>query len=121
MPTIERGPLPRARFRLPGIVAFILRSGAVGAAGGAVLAAAFLAGDVAGLGTLVAGASDPVSPVLLLGLGFATLIGSLYAGAAIMLLPAEADDQVWHRLADPGSVGERAAVGDDRGWPGGRP
>lgn len=74
-------------YRLPRIVRLILRSSAAGVGLGLLMVVGLVATDAAGLWTLIAGTSDPVAPLFLLGLGFSTLFGSLYAGAAIMRLP----------------------------------
>lgn len=83
---------------LPGIVMFILRSAAIGSVIGVGLAALFILADTGGLGSLIAGSSDPITSLLLLGLGFATMIGSLYTGAAIMLLPKDERAAIWRNL-----------------------
>jgi hypothetical protein len=74
---------------LPALVTYILTNAAAGAAAGLIMAAALVATDVAGLGTLIFESSDPIPPVALLALGFATMMGSLAAGAAIMRLPEQ--------------------------------
>lgn len=89
-----------AMVRLPRVVAFILRSCAVGTGLGAGLAVALVLSDAGGMGTLIASSSEPVVPLVLFAAGFATLIGSLYAGSAIMTLPREAQDDIWIELRD---------------------
>jgi hypothetical protein len=74
---------------LPLIVVFILRNAAIGSAIGMVLALALVATDAGGIRTLIASTGDGVAPVALLCIGFATLFGSLYTGAAIMGLHRE--------------------------------
>lgn len=78
--------------QMPRLLAFLLGNAAIGAALGVAFALLLLAIDAANLRTLIAASSDPVAPVVLLLLGFATLIGSLYTGAAIMLVPSGSDD-----------------------------
>lgn len=74
---------------MPRLLAFVLGNAAVGAALGVAFALLLLAVDVAGIRTLISGSSEPVAPVVLLFLGFATLIGSLYTAAAVMLVGPE--------------------------------
>lgn len=78
--------------QMPRLLAFVLGNAAIGAALGVAFALLLLAIDAAGLRTLIAGSSEPVAPVVLLLLGFATLIGALYTAAAIMLVPPGEDD-----------------------------
>jgi hypothetical protein len=85
---------------LPSIVVFVLRSAAVGSLFGLAVAALFVAADIGGLRSLIASSVDPFSPLLLLGLGFATMIGSLYTGTAIMLLPKNERATFWRTLDD---------------------
>lgn len=73
--------------RLPRIVLLIMRSSAAGMGLGLLMVVGLVGTDAAGLWTLIAGSSDPIAPIALLALGFSTLFGSLYAGAAIMRLP----------------------------------
>ena len=75
--------------RLPPLVSFLLVQCAQGAALGAVFAGVLIAIDAGGLRTLVAATSNPLAPVVLLVVGFASLIGGLYAGVSIMLLPKD--------------------------------
>ncbi len=84
-PSCDMDP-PRAE-RLPPIVRFILGNAAVGAVLGGALAAALVYTDTYGLQSLIRNSSDPVTPVVMIIVGFATLIGGLYTGAAIMRLP----------------------------------
>lgn len=71
----------------PELLRFLAVNTAVGTALGAGFAVLLLVTNTAGLGDLVAATSDPVTPVILFVVGFATLIGGLYAGSAVMLLP----------------------------------
>ncbi|HRD76415.1 MAG TPA: hypothetical protein PK264_10810 [Hyphomicrobiaceae bacterium] len=84
--------------RLPGIVSFILRSAAIGAGLGAGLLALFLATNTGGMRALILESSDPMAPILLLLLGFMTLVGSLYSGAAVMTLPRDERDAIWTHI-----------------------
>lgn len=90
----------RSALQLPRVVAFILRSCAIGAILGAGLAVALVLTNAGGMGALIASSSEPAVPLVLLVAGFATLIGSLYAGWAIMTLPRDAQDDIWFRLRD---------------------
>jgi hypothetical protein len=72
---------------LPPLVTHILRSAAIGSALGVVFAGLLLASDVGGIRSLLSAAGEGFAAVALLAVGFATLFGSLYAGAAIMTLP----------------------------------
>ena len=72
--------------RMPRLLAFVLGNAAIGAALGVAFALLLIAVDAAGIRTLIAGSSEPVAPVALLLIGFATLIGSLYTAAAVMLV-----------------------------------
>jgi hypothetical protein len=83
---------------LPGIVRMILRSAAVGALLGVLVLAGFLATDVGGIRSMVQATSDPIAPLLLLGIGFASLIGSVYVGTEIMLLSTDERADVWRDL-----------------------
>ena len=74
---------------LPRLVSFILRNAAIGSLLGVLLGGGLLLTNTAGLRTLVLESASPVVPVVLLLWGFATLIGSLYVGAAIMTLPRD--------------------------------
>jgi hypothetical protein len=84
--------------RLPGIVSFILRSAAIGSCLGVLLAAGLVLTNAGGLGTLILETGDPTAPLLLMLLGFATLIGSLYTGGAIMTLPRDERAAVWRTI-----------------------
>ena len=81
-------PARPAEHRLPFLVRVVLRGAAIGAAIGTIVAGLLIVTDAAGLGTLIAASSEPVVPVIMLAAGFATLIGGLCAGSAIMLLPS---------------------------------
>ena len=85
---------------MPALVRFILKSAGIGATIGVGLALLLVLTNAAGMGTLIRESSDPLSPMLLLVLGFSTLIGSLYTGAAIMMLPRDARDALWRDLQD---------------------
>ncbi len=76
---------------MPRLLAFVLGNAAIGAALGIAFAALLLAVDAAGIRTLILGSSEPVAPLVLLILGFATLIGSLYTAAAVMLVRPDDD------------------------------
>lgn len=69
------------------VARFVVIQWATGAALGCLFAGLLLTMDTGGLSSLVRESSDPVTPVALLVAGFASLIGSLYAGVAVMLLP----------------------------------
>jgi hypothetical protein len=85
---------------IPPVVRYILGSAVVGALIGILLAAALIATNAAGIGALIRDSSDPLSPLLLIALGFSTLFGSLYAGSAIMLLPDDKYDPAARRFDD---------------------
>lgn len=77
---------------LPPAVAFVLRNAAIGGAIGIAMAVALLLTDAGGLRSLITQAHDPLAPLLLLAVGFATLIGGLYTAAALMMLRGGDDD-----------------------------
>ncbi len=84
----QRYPLgtPEPRAHWPRIVVVIAKNNAIGALVGLAFAAALVATNTGGLYDLISGASDKITPVLLLAGGFAGLLGSLFAGVAIMFL-----------------------------------
>lgn len=69
-------------------IVYILSNAAVGASIGILLAIVLMLTNTAGLGGLIHDTMDPLTPVLLVLVGFATLFGGLYTAAAIMMLPA---------------------------------
>ena len=71
---------------LPRTVTFLLTNAAIGAALGLVLGALLMLTNAGGLGSLIHDTADPVTPVVLVLIGFATLFGGLYTAAAIMLM-----------------------------------
>lgn len=73
-------------------IVYILSNVAIGAGIGVVIAALLMLTNAAGLGSLIHDSSDPVTPVLLVLMGFATLFGGLYTAAAIMMMPREDED-----------------------------
>lgn len=75
----------------PKLLHFLAVNTAVGAALGALFALLLLWTNTAGLADLIQGTSDRVTPVILFVVGFSTLIGGLYAGSAVMLLPWDDD------------------------------
>lgn len=82
------------------LAGFILGSCGMGAGTGAALVVMLIAADVGGVRTLVDAGRQPVAPVILVLSDFATLIGSLYAGTAIMTLPRDAADGICFALRD---------------------
>lgn len=68
---------------------YVLTNAAIGAALGMGLAAVLIFTNTGGLGRLIRDSADPVAPVLLVLVGFATLFGGAYAAAAIMLMPPD--------------------------------
>ena len=92
---------------LPGIVTYLLRTAAIGALIGMAVAALLIVTDAAGMGTMIRDSQAPFAPVALLLLGFATLIGSLYTGTSIMMLPCDTHDRVWQSIrVEPKSKGD---------------
>ena len=85
---------------LPGIVKFLLRSAVIGILIGVAVAVLFIAVDTAGIGALIRGSETPLAPIALFISGFAILFGSVFTGGAIMLLPANADADVWRKMRD---------------------
>lgn len=71
----------------PKLLRFLAINAAIGAALGAVFAVVLIVTNTGGIGDLILRTSDPVSPVLLFVVGFATLIGGLYTASAVMLVP----------------------------------
>lgn len=69
------------------VIALIVNGWLVGAFVGVALAAALIAMNVGGLYDLIAGAGDPVTPVLLFAAGCATMVGALWSAISVMLLP----------------------------------
>ena len=71
----------------------MLRFMAVNAAGGALIgvltAAAIIWLDLGGIGTRVAHAANPVIPVLLLVVPFATVFGGVVTASALLTMPYE--------------------------------
>ena len=76
-PEVERG--------LPRLIWVLMRDTLIGALLGVAFAGVLLATNTGGLLQLIESAEDPVTPVAMFVVGFATLLGSLYAGAAAML------------------------------------
>lgn len=85
----KRSTLSLAIRRVPVLVRYIVRNAAIGAGLGVLLAVILVGTDAAGLRTLIAESTDPITPMLMLAGGFAILFGSLYTGYAIMTLPEE--------------------------------
>ncbi len=86
--------------RLPPLVTHLLRTAAVGAFLGSFLALGFILTNAAGLGRLIAESATPVPALLLLFIGFTTLIGGLYTAASIMMMPRDKSDELWRTLSD---------------------
>ncbi len=91
---VRVNPKPPAKgwASLPRAVRFVLFNVGVGSLIGAAFGLLLIATDAGGLRSLIADSSDPVTPVLLVIGGFASLIGGLYVGAAIMRMPAKDED-----------------------------
>jgi hypothetical protein len=73
--------------RLPPLVLFLIQQTVAGAALGVAFAGLLVAVDAGGLQTLIRESASPLVPLILLSVGFASLIGGLYAAAAVMLMP----------------------------------
>lgn len=82
-PCNAQNPTEAAR---PSPIRFVLLNAAIGAVLGCLLAAALVYSNPA-LQALIAGSASPAVPIAMLLVGFASLVGGLYAGAAIMLMP----------------------------------
>lgn len=82
----------RKREPLPKLLHFLAVNSATGAALGTVFAIVLMLTNVGGLADLIGETSNPVVPIVLMIVGFATLIGGLYTGSAVMLLPWEKTD-----------------------------
>jgi hypothetical protein len=70
-------------------VVYVLTNAAIGASLGIALATVLIITNTGGLGHLIRDSADPVAPVLLVLVGFATLFGGTYTAAAIMLMPPD--------------------------------
>ncbi|MCO5151361.1 MULTISPECIES: hypothetical protein [unclassified Shinella] len=68
---------------------FMMLHALVGGLIGAATAAAVILLDIGGIGTRIARAADPVMPVLLLVVPFASLFGGAATASAILLMPYE--------------------------------
>lgn len=71
------------------LVLYVLGNAAIGAFIGLALAGLLMLTNAGGLGRLIQDSAEPVAPVLLVLVGFATLFGGLYTGAAIMMMPPD--------------------------------
>ncbi|MEQ1695482.1 MAG: hypothetical protein ABL901_06535 [Hyphomicrobiaceae bacterium] len=70
---------------LPKLVVFLITRAATGALVGVAIAATLVATNTRGLRDLIEASTDQIAPALLLGVGFASLFGSLWAAVAVML------------------------------------
>ncbi len=77
---------------LPRAVKYVLKNAALGASIGVLFGSATIATNVAGLRGLILESSDPVTPVILILAGFATLFGGIYTATTIMRMPAEDEE-----------------------------
>ncbi|MFC3073301.1 hypothetical protein [Shinella pollutisoli] len=68
---------------------FMALNAALGSLVGAATAAAVILLDVGGIGTRIAHAANPVMPVLLLVVPFASLFGGAATASAILMMPYE--------------------------------
>ncbi len=68
---------------------FMALNAALGSLIGALTAAAVILLDIGGIGTRVANAANPVIPVLLIVVPFASIFGGAMTASAIMLMPYE--------------------------------
>jgi len=73
------------RQRLPPIVVFLLTHAAIGSLTGLAVAAALVSANIGQMRDLLTASSDPAPAAALLAVGFATLVGSVWVGAAVML------------------------------------
>lgn len=71
--------------RIPKLIRFLAFHAILGVLVGFALAGALIAFDVAGLGTLIAKAEDPITATILLFFGFAVTFGSAVMGGAILM------------------------------------
>lgn len=71
------------------LIIYVLTNAAIGAILGLLLAGVLIFTNAGGLGHLIHETADPVTPVVLVLVGFATLFGGLYTGAAIMMMPPD--------------------------------
>lgn len=92
---LEEVPLPRQAPRKPwpALLVFLLTNAGTGALVGVALAAALVSTNAGGLRTLVMSTGEPLIPAVLLAVGFASLIGGLWAAAAVMLMPYPDKDE----------------------------
>ncbi len=112
-------PVSEPRGFLTPLLSFVFINAAVGAALGVAVATAIVLTDTAGIATLIYASSDPLIPLAMLGVGFATLFDGVYSGACIMTLPykEKSDDRP---EPPPGParlvpIRIRAATGRERG------
>lgn len=77
---------------LPRAVRYVLVSAALGASIGIGFGGLMIVTNVAGLRDLIVGSSDPITPVVLVLAGFATLFGGIYTAGSIMRMPTEDDE-----------------------------
>jgi hypothetical protein len=68
---------------------FMALNAAFGSLIGALTAAAVIYFDIGGIGTRIAHAANPIMPVLLLVVPFASLFGGAATASAILLMPYE--------------------------------
>lgn len=73
-------------------------NGLAGTVAGIVAAAGLLLLNVGGLGTLVAGAEEPILPVALMTFGFVVTLASVAMGSAIMRIGQDGEDRPEGRL-----------------------
>jgi hypothetical protein len=71
---------------LPRLVVYLIKNTLTGAALGVAFAAVLLATDTGGIRHLIEASDDPITPSAMFVVGFAMLVGSLYAGVAAMLI-----------------------------------
>lgn len=76
----------------PPMLRFLAVNAATGSALGVVFSLGLIATNAAGLADLISATSNPVVPVLLMLVGFATLFGGLYTASAVMMLPWRKSD-----------------------------
>lgn len=81
---------------LPILLRFLAQNAMIGSVLGVVFAGVLVWSSCGKLLELIVECSDPLVPTVMLTIGFATLIGGLYTGSAIMLLPYE-DEPSGHR------------------------
>ncbi|MEF2073867.1 hypothetical protein [Consotaella aegiceratis] len=73
--------------KMPKLIRFVLKNSVIGVLFGWGVAAALLYFDIGGMGSRVGRASDPIPPLVMLGMGFGVTFGFGYLATSVWFLP----------------------------------